>query len=84
VLDTLQTSSAPEPNSDLALLHSPPRTNSNHSYTEALEATIDETGSAYSNSNKSNTIDDSQPEEEEEKEEEEDRFSLDLNNPLQG
>jgi hypothetical protein len=59
MLDTLQTSSAPKPNLDLALSHSPSRTNSNHSYTKALEATADKIGSAYSNSNRSNTIDDS-------------------------
>jgi hypothetical protein len=59
MLDTLQTSSAPKPNLDLALLYSPPRTNSNYSYTKALEATIDKIGSTYSNSNRSNTIDNS-------------------------
>jgi hypothetical protein len=59
MLDTPQTSSAPKPDSDLALLYSPPRTNSDHSCTKALEATIDKIGSAYSNSNRSNTTDNS-------------------------
>jgi hypothetical protein len=76
---------------DLALSHSPPRTDSDHSRTEVPEATIDETGSAYSDSNRSDTTDDSQleeeeeeKEEEEEEEEEEDGPSLDPNDPLRG
>jgi hypothetical protein len=63
----------------MALLYSPPRTNSDHSHTKVLEATVDETGSAYSDSNRSDT-DNSQLEEEEE----EDGSSLDPNDLLQG
>jgi hypothetical protein len=61
----------------MALLHSPPGTDSDHSHTEVPEATADETGSAYSDSNRSD-MDDSQLEEEEE----EDGSSLDPDNPL--
>jgi hypothetical protein len=79
MLDTLQTSSAPKPDLDLAWSQSPPGTDSDHSHTKVPEATADKIGSAYSNSNRSD-IDNSQLEEEEE----EDGSSLDPNDPLRG